>query len=289
MITVLGVLQRTETWFRDKGVPSPRLDAELLIAHVLGIERLQIYLNFDRPVTPAELDALRPLVARRGAREPLAYITGSRGFHRLDLDVEPGVLVPRPDTETLVEAALSWIGVVDAPVFVADVGCGTGAIGLALATSEPHVRVYAIDVADAALANTRRNVAKLGLGDRVGVLRGPLLTPIPAARPLDWVVSNPPYIPTPQIDALQPEVSKHEPRMALDGGRDGLAIYRALIPAARARARRGLLVEVGIHQAGDVGRMMAEAGFVDITTWQDFGGIDRVVGGRIPAGSSPAA
>lgn len=283
MTTLLEILQRTERWFRDRGVPTPRLDAELLLAHVLRTERLQLYLMYDRPMTDAELEALRPLVKRRGQREPVAWIVGSKGFHRLDLRVHAGVLVPRPDTEVLVDAALGWIGAPEGPVFVADVGSGSGAVGLAIAASLPTARVYATDVADAALANTRDNVAALGLADRVAVLRGPLLTPIPEARPVDWVVSNPPYIPSDAIDALQPEVSRFEPRLALDGGRDGLAVYRALVPAARARARQGLLVEVGHDQAAAVSALFTDAGFVDVRTWQDFGGHQRVVGGRVPA------
>lgn len=282
MIALLDVLRRTETYLRDRGVPSPRLDAELLIAHVLGVERLQLYLMYDRPLTEAELTALRALVKRRGERVPVAWLTGTRGFHRLDLAVHEGVLVPRPDTETLVEAALGWIGAPDAPVYVADVGTGTGAVASAVAAACVQARVYATDLSDAALANARENVTRLGLGDRVAVLKGPLLAPVPAHRPIDWVLSNPPYIPTRDLDTLEPEVSRHEPRLALDGGKDGLAIYRELVPAARARARRGLLVEVGAGQSPDVTRLLKQSGFVDVRTWKDLGGHDRVVGGRIP-------
>jgi release factor glutamine methyltransferase len=281
VIPLLDVLQRTERYFREHGVPSPRLDAELLLAHVLGTERLQLYLMYDRPMADDELERLRPLVKQRGAdRVPLAYLTGERGFHRLDLAVRPGVLVPRPDTETLVDAALGWIGLPTAPVYVADVGCGTGAVGLSIAAACPEARVYAIDVSDTAIATTKENVARLGLADRVGVLKGSLLAPVPPARPIDWVVSNPPYIPTREIDGLMPEVARHEPREALDGGRDGLEVYRALIPAAKARARQGVLVEVGAGQAPDVAGLFEKAGFREITRWKDFGGHERVVGGR---------
>lgn len=282
MTSLVEVLKRTETWLKERGSPTPRLDAELLVAHVLGLERLQLYLAYDRPLTEPELEALRPLVRRRGNREPVAYIVGHKGFHELDLAVGPGVLVPRPDTETLVEAALSWIGTPTEPVFVADVGCGSGAVGLSLAHARPAVRVYATDLADAPLATTRANVAALGLSDRVAVLKGNLLEPIPTARPIDWVVSNPPYIPTAVIEGLEPEVSRHEPRLALDGGPDGLDVYRALVPAARARARAGLLLEVGHDQADAVSALLTAAGFTDVTTWKDYGGHRRVVGGRVP-------
>jgi release factor glutamine methyltransferase len=282
---LLDILRRTETWLRNHGIEKPRLEAELLFAHVLGIDRMRVYLSYERPMSDEELERLRGLMRRRADREPMAYILGSWGFHKLDLVVKPGVLVPRPDTETLVEAAVDWIGPSTEPVFVADVGAGTGAVGLAIAHELPAVRLYAIDVSPTALEVTRANVAKLELSDRVAVLNGPYLQPVPATRPIDWVVSNPPYIPTRDIDALQPEVSKWEPRLALDGGRDGLAAYRELIPAARERARRGLLLEVGFDQADDVKALLTRHGFVDVRAWRDLGGHDRVVGGRIPSAS----
>lgn len=282
LLALLEVLRRTEAFLRERGVESPRLDAELLLAHVLGVDRLRLYVLYDRPFSPEELATLRPLVRRRGDREPLAYVLGHRGFHSLDLVVQPGVLVPRPDTEALVDAALQWIGPPDGPVYVADVGCGSGAVGLSLAAAQAEVRVYATDLSPAALACTKTNVTRLGLGDRVAVLNGSLLDPIPHGRPLDWVVSNPPYIRSAEIEALQPEVARHEPRLALDGGRDGLAVYVQLVPAARARARKGLLLEVGHDQAPALKALLTQHGFQDVRTWKDLGGIERVVGGRIP-------
>lgn len=280
-MTLVDVLRRTETFLRNKGVPSPRLEAELLLSKVLGLPRLQLYLAHDRPLTPGELDALRPLVARRGNREPMSWILGERGFHRIELAIEPGVLDPRPDTETLVEAALAEIPADSADsVYVADVGCGSGAVGLAIAAARPSVRVYAVDLDDTALRVTKANVAKLGLGERVAVLKGDLLDPIPAKRPIDWVVSNPPYVPTREIAELEPEVRVHEPRLALDGGPDGLDVYRRLVPAAFQRARRGLLLEVGHDQAARVADLLRRAGFGDLRTARDLSGIERVVGGR---------
>lgn len=287
MITVGEYLERTARWLRERGAPTPKVDADNLLSHLLGIERLQLYLMYDRPLTDDELAALRPLVRRRGQREPLAWITGHKGFHALDLLIQPGVLVPRPDTEVLVEAALEWIDADrgeddETPVYVADMGSGSGAVGLALAHAREVIRVYATDVADAALAVTKANVDKLDLGRRVAVLRGPWLDPIPANRRIDWVVSNPPYIPTRVIDTLQPEVSTFEPREALDGGRDGLVAYHELVPRVRARARKGLLVEVGHDQAEAVSALLTRHGFEEVRTWQDYGGHERVVAGRIP-------
>lgn len=280
IVRLVDVLTRSEAWLRRRGVESPRLDAELLLAHVLGMERLQLYLAHDRPMSGDELDALRPLLARRGQREPMAWILGHAGFHAIDLEVHPGVLCPRPDTETLVDAALEWIPAEADPVYVADVGSGTGAVGLAVAVARPGVRLYAVDLDERALANTRANVARLGLQQRVAVLAGDLLDPIPRNRPLDWVLSNPPYIPTRQLDGLMPEVSRHEPRLALDGGDDGMAVIKRLVPAAADRARCGVLLEVGDDQAGRVADLVRAHGFDEVETWRDLGGVRRVVGGR---------
>jgi release factor glutamine methyltransferase len=250
MRPLVEVLTTTTEWFRERGIPSPRLDAELILAHVLQLERVKLYLQFDRPLTDAELDALRPLVKRRGAREPIAWVLGTKGFHAHDFEVRPGTLVPRPDTETLVEALLARIpaGTADAePVYVADIGCGTGCIGLTIAAERPQVRLFAVDLSEPAIATTRANAERLGLKDRVAVLRGDLLAPVPANRPLDWIVSNPPYIPSGEIDDLAPEVSRHEPRLALDGGPDGLDVYRRLIPdAARAAASSSRLARASM-------------------------------------------
>ncbi len=281
MMTVVDVLKRTEGFLRDKGVPSPRLDAELILGHHLGLDRVQLYLEFDRPLHEDELAPMRDHVKRRGEREPLAWVLGTKSFWTLDLAAHKGVLVPRPDTETLVEAALALIPE-EGECFVADVGCGTGAVGLALASHRPGVKLFSTDISDAALLCTRDNVARLDLGDRVAVLKGALLEPVPDGRPIDIVVSNPPYIATADIDGLAPEIRDHEPRAALDGGADGLDIYRQLIPAAASRARTAVLVEVGVDQAEAVTQMMADAGLVDVETHSDLAGHPRVVQGMRP-------
>ncbi len=351
MKPLVEVLTTTTAWFKERGIPSARLDAELLLGHVLGLDRVKVYLSYERPLTDAELERLRPLVRRRGNREPLAWILGEKEFFGHAFVVTPGVLVPRPDTETLVEAALEWLseggssgdrggsaappvtppptakaslpwsaevaaeasakedadatpsdtaeatesgGVAgggalppqadtEPPIYVADIGSGSGCIGLTLALERPAVRVFAVDRSEEALAATRANVAKHGLEKRVAVLRGDLLAAIPAGRTVDWIVSNPPYIPTADLDTLQPEVRDHEPRGALDGGADGLDVYRILVPAAAARARKGVLVEVGAGQAPAVAAMMTAAGLSEVRIWKDLSGTERVVGGRRPA------
>ncbi len=281
MKTLGEVRAATVSYFESVGIPSARLDAELLLAKVLGLQRVQVYAQFERLLTEAELADLRPLVKRRAGREPLAWILGTKGFYEHDFEVRPGTLVPRPDTETLVELALAWIPTDADPVYVADVGCGTGCIGLSVAAARPGVRLYALDLSDVARDTTTANVAKLGLEARVAVLRSDLLAAIPASRPIDWVLSNPPYIPSADIPALAPEVSRHEPRLALDGGADGLDVVRRLVQQAAARARKGILLEIGAGQAPATSRILAAAGFVDITVRADLGGVERVVAGRV--------
>lgn len=284
MQTVKELLLKTEAFFKDLGLPRPRREAELLVGHVLGLERVQVYLEFDRPLQDDEVAGIRALVRRRANREPLVWLLGEVGFYSFDaLLVHKDVLVPRPDSERLVDAALEWIPA-DATPFVADVGAGSGAIGLALAQERPGLRLYAIDSSDAALANTRANVARLGLGDRVAVLKGDLLDPVPPNRPIDIVVSNPPYIRSADIADLEPEVSKWEPRLALDGGPDGLDVYRRLVPAAAARARQAVLVEIGFDQGDPVRRLFEQAGLVGVEVLPDLAGKHRVVRGRVAGG-----
>ncbi len=279
MTTLVDVLKRTEAFFRGKGIDTPRLDAELILGHHLGLDRVTLYMQFDRPLSEQDLAPMREHVRRRGEREPLAWVLGEKGFHKLDLAVHPGVLVPRPDSETLVDAALALIPE-DEECFVADICCGSGAIGLAIASERPRVKLFATDIEVAALNCTKENVQRLGLSDRVAVLRGSLLEPIPADRPIDYIVSNPPYIVSGEIDALAPEISQHEPRTALDGGIDGLDIYRQLVPAAAQRGQVAVLVEVGAGQASDVTDLMRAAGLTNLDTHKDLAGHERVVSGR---------
>jgi release factor glutamine methyltransferase len=277
VIPLLQILERTDAFLKKKGSASPRLDAELLLGHVLNLSRLDVYMNFERPLMEPELDALRPLVKRRGEREPMAYLLGKKEFWSIDFACAAGVLIPRPDTETLVEAALPFC---EGETFLADVGAGTGCVGLAIAKECPNLKLFSTDLAPEALALVKKNVASLEMQDRVAVLRGNLLEPIPVERRVDVVVSNPPYIPSKDIDGLEPEVSTHEPRLALDGGVDGLDCYRVLVPAAFDRAKRALLVEVGAGQAEDVAALFKAAGFVDVQTHADLAGVKRVVSGR---------
>lgn len=288
MPTIADILQKTEAWFRAREVPSARRQAQATVGLALGVEPLQLVLQHDKPLADDELERIRAIVKRRGAREPWAYIEGFAGFHAFEFVVRAGVLCPRPDTETLVEAALALIPEAADPVYVADVGSGTGCVGLSIAGSRPGVRLFATDVSDIALDVTRENVAAIELSQRVAVLRGPLLEPIPPGRPIDIVVSNPPYIPSADIDTLMPEVRDYEPRLALDGGADGLDVYRALIPAAARRARQAVLVEIGHDQGQDVMTLFREAGLHNVQVIKDLGGRDRVVSGLVHPVDAPS-
>lgn len=280
MVTLVDVLKKTELYFKSRGIPSPRLDAELIIGHHLGLGRVDLYMNYDRPFTDEELAALRPSVRRRGQREPVAYITGTKGFWTLDLHVAPGVLVPRPDTERLVELALEQIEP-DEDCFVADICCGSGAIGLALASERPNLKLFSTDVSPSALECTRQNAITLGLKERVAILKGHLLEAIPENRPIDYIVSNPPYIASAVLETLEPEVAKHEPREALDGGGDGLDFYRELVPAAAKRARRAVFMEIGYDQGAAVSDLFQRANLKDVRVVQDLAKNDRVVVGIV--------
>jgi release factor glutamine methyltransferase len=280
--TVRELLGPARDYLEQKGVPSPRLDAEYLLAHVLAVGRLDLYLDHDRPLEPAEIDRLRELVRRRGRREPLAYILGSWSFYGLELRCDARALVPRPETEILVDRCLVLLADADAPSIV-DVGTGTGAIALALAARLPEAKVTAIDISPAALALAAENATANGLADRVELLEGDLLAPV-AGRRFDLVASNPPYV---AADAdVDPEVSGYEPAAlavyADDGGR---AIHARLASEAQATLRPGghLVIEVAEGQAAWLAERLAALGYTDVELTRDLRGVDRVVSTRWPA------
>ena len=273
--TTLKVLTWTREYLTAKGVENARLEAEWLLCAATGLDRVGLYLNYDRPLSDAELAAYRAMVGRRARREPLQHILGTQEFCGLEFEVTPDVLIPRHDTETLVSAALARA---PGATSVLDVGTGSGCIAVVLARQLPEARVTAVDLSGAALEVARRNGEKHGVV--VEFLHGSLLEPV-AGRCFDLIVSNPPYIPTADIAGLEPEVRDHEPLGALDGGKDGLDAYRSLIPAALACLDPGgwLMVEVGIGQAAAVAALFTAIGFAGIFTARDPGGIERVVGG----------
>jgi release factor glutamine methyltransferase len=278
--TLLKVLNWTKGYLAEKGVENARLEAEWLLCEALALDRVGLYLNFDKPLTDAELGTFRAMVGRRAKREPLQYILGSQEFHGLDFVVTPDVLIPRHDTEVLVDEALKRARP-DAAIL--DIGLGSGCIAISLATALPGASVCGVEQSPGALAIARDNAARLGASlETVG---GSLFEPLQGRR-FDLIVSNPPYIPTRDLDTLEPEVREHEPLGALDGGADGLAFYRAIIPSSRDHLTPGgwLLVEIGINQGPAVKELFAAHGFAAIFSAPDPAGIERVVGGQLPQG-----
>jgi release factor glutamine methyltransferase len=275
--TVLKVLNWTKGYLAEKGVENARLEAEWLLGAALGLDRVGLYVNFDRPLNEAELAACRGMVARRARREPLQYILGTQEFMGLEFKVTPAVLIPRHDTEVLVTEALRRGAEAKK---VLDIGVGSGCIAVALAKQLPAAEVCGVEQSTAALAVAERNAARHGVAVRL--IPGSLFEPCRGER-FDLIVANPPYIPTAELAALQPEVREYEPREALDGGEDGLDFYREIIPAAPDHLAPGgwLLVEVGIGQAPAVFGLFAETGrFAELFAAKDPAGIERVVGGR---------
>jgi len=248
--TIREVLDWTTQDFAGRGIASPRLDAELLVAKALGTDRVGLYLDLNRPLVDQERSAIRPLVARRRDREPVAYILGHRDFYGRRFSVTPAVLIPRPDTETLVEHALECIPQ-DEACRVLDVGTGSGAIAVTIAAERPLAFVMATDISEAALGVASDNAERLGVTDRIRFERADLLT---GEDQYDVIVSNPPYIARPDIGTLQAEIRNHEPIAALEAGEDGLDVVRALLPAAERATASGaqMLIEIGAGQAATV-------------------------------------
>lgn len=261
---------------------TPRLDAELLLAHALGWPRARLLAERDHRPEAAQAAAFRALVARRANREPVAYLVGRRAFYGLDILVDRRVLVPRPETELLVELAIEQARRIGAgraePLLIADIGTGSGAIPVALAAHLPHAALYAVDISADALAVAAANMAAYGLGERVRLLQGDLLGPLPS--PVDLLVSNPPYT---ILAEVEPNVYAHEPHLALEGGPDGADIYRRMLPALPGYLRPGaaVLLEIGAWQGELVaGLLRAALPGARVSVHRDLAGRDRVVMGQ---------
>lgn len=244
------LLKKGTTALRAAGIPSPRVDAEVLLSFVLGCDRLALYREPGREIAAAQVARFEELVARRAAGEPVAYLTGEKEFMGLRFTVTPAVLIPRPETELLVETAVSLLAGTAAPV-VADVGTGSGAVAVSLAVILPAAQVMAVDVSAAALAVARENACRHGVADRVAFYQGDLLVPFLAGgKAFDLVAANLPYVPSGEMAGL-PGPVRYEPALALDGGPDGLALYRCLVPQAARVLRPGghLLMEIDPRQS----------------------------------------
>lgn len=272
-LPLLEVLRGTERYLADRGVENPRLNAEHLLAHALGLKRMELYLQFDRPLTEADRAPLRDLVKRRGAREPLQHVLGTAEFHGRTFACDKRGLVPRPETEQLVEFALEITKTKTSPRIL-DTGTGSGVIALTLALEIPSAGVHAADISPDALALAAENAARHELAARISFHQADLLPP--GDTEFDLIIANLPYIPAGEIAALSPEV-RQDPASALDGGPDGLDLIRRLIDTAPARLAAGgaLLLEIGIGQADAVDAHLAARKFRDISVRPDYQNIPR--------------
>ena len=283
--TVLDVLRLSTGYLGEHGSTTPRLDAELLCAHVLGIRRLDVYLQFDRPLRDAELDAARELVRRRGRGEPVAYLTGVRDFYGRAFAVTPAVLIPRPETETLVGVALQHVlarsdGMRN--LRVVDLGTGSGCVAVSLAAEVAELRVVATDVSAAALEVAEDNARRHGVSERVGFALGSWGEALDGAA--DLVVSNPPYVTVDELAHADRDVRDYEPHVALLGGDDGLGAYRALIGSLRGKLAGGarVLLEVDPRRAELVRTLIAnEFAGSETTLVRDLAGRNRVVDAKL--------
>jgi release factor glutamine methyltransferase len=278
--TPLELIRLTTGYLARHGVESPRLDAEVLLGHVLGVSRIQLYVQFDRPLEAAEVERYRDLVRRRSRREPVAHLVGEREFWSLALTVDRRVLVPRPETELLVEAALEQM---DDAGRLADLGTGSGAILLALLSERPGWTGVGVDCSPPALEVAESNASRHGLGDRVRWVGGDLFGPLQGER-FGLIVSNPPYIPSAEIAGLQPEVAGYDPHPALDGGADGLEVLRRIAAGAPAHLLPGgtVAVEFGAGQHDAVRRLFEEAGFSNVAIRDDYEGRPRALLANAP-------
>ena len=275
-MTVLEILNRTKAFFEKKGVPDARLDAEYIISHGLGMKnRMDLYLNFEKPLSPAELDTLRPLVARRGNREPLQHIIGDTSFRGFIIKCDPRALIPRPETESLVDMAKEALKGIENP-FVVEIGTGTGAIAIACAKEIEGAKVLATDISEEALALARENAEANNLGDNatraaLTFAQGDLLDAVAAGTKIDCLIANLPYIPDGEKGKLQPEVDKFDPALALYGGADGLTLVRKLLQQTEGKLSSGasILLEIGSEQA-EVLKCEAAS-----YPWLEFAGIHR--------------
>ncbi|MGC8779898.1 MAG: peptide chain release factor N(5)-glutamine methyltransferase [Anaerolineae bacterium] len=271
---------------REAGCDSPQLDSALLMAHVLNVSKTWLYAHPHRHLTEAELSQFEALVRRRIRQEPIAYLVGHKAFYGLDISVSRDVLIPRPETELLVERVLEHVRHLqengERPI-VADIGTGSAAIAVAIAANAPQVKVYAVDISAGALAVAAQNIARYGLAGQVELLQGNLTDPLPVA--VDVIVANLPYVPAPQISSLPATVRDYEPRLALDGGPDGLQAFRAFFdglvragPEAKLRPGGRIYLEIGADQ-GPAVKLLAELALpgAEVYVLPDYAGRDRIV------------
>ena len=274
--TVLELLNLGSGYLEQQGCPTPRLDAEVLLCHVLNMDRVQLYVNFDRPLEVSEIDQYRYLLGWRGRRVPVSYLLGKREFYSKEFKVTRDVLIPRPETEILVEQAIKLVQPFIMPRVI-DLGTGSGVIAVSLALQISEIQVLAADISSQALAVAQENATLLGVEEKITFLQSDLFQKIPNDK-YHLICSNPPYIPTKDLSTLEPEV-RLEPKIALDGGIDGLDFYRRIIAQAPEYLISGghLVLEIGWDQGAKVIELGRTAGFVNCQIIPDYAGKDRVV------------
>lgn len=275
MLTVLEIIKRTTEFLDKRGVESARLNAELLIGHALGLKRMQLYLQFERPLSETDLEKIRPVVKRRGNREPLQYIVGETEFGGLKLKVDSRALIPRPETEYLLELLAPRLAV--APGTILDLGTGTGAIALALAKAYPAAVVTAVDQSAAALDLARENGVSCGMGERVRLLESDWFSALAAEEKFELIVANPPYLSEEETNATAPEVKNFEPLSALSAGANGAADLEIIFTQAHSRLIAGglLACETGIAQHAALLLLAAKIGYSRTESLKDLTGRDR--------------
>lgn len=281
MVTISHAVSLGTEILKNNNIDVPRLDAEIILSHILNLSRLEVIINGQREIDEASYTEYLRLIGLRANGMPAAYITGCREFMGLNFVVRPGVLIPRGDTEVAVERALDVCQKSGSSVEIADVGCGSGAIGISIAKLALNAKVTLIDISDDAVNTANVNAALNGVESRVTVYKGDLLKPV-YDKKFDIVISNPPYVESGLIPTLQREVRDYEPRLALDGGEDGLNFYRCLTPMAAGclKAEGMLIYEIGCSQASSVEAIMSKCGFRDISLYKDLAGLDRCITGR---------
>ncbi|MFO1019731.1 MAG: peptide chain release factor N(5)-glutamine methyltransferase [Planctomycetales bacterium] len=280
--TVSRILEWTTQHLKQHGSPNPRLDAEVLLAHARGCKRIKLYTDFDQPLTDAQRTVMRDLVKRRAQAEPVAYLIGRKEFYSLDFTVNSAVLIPRPETETLVMELIERARSANAPRIL-DLGTGSGCIAITTAVHLPTAQVTAVDISPDARQVAIGNAENHKVSDRVRCLEGDLYAPLTAGEQFDFVVSNPPYIPQAEMPALMADVRKHEPALALDGGAAGLEVITRLIAGASSRIVPGgwILLEIDPPQSAAVQQMLSQSGdFEKIQPVKDLAGEHRVIVGQ---------
>jgi release factor glutamine methyltransferase len=283
MHSVLEIIKKTTDFFAAKGVENPRHDAEVIIGHALGLKRMALYVQFERFLTEPELEKIRPLIKRRAQREPLSYVVGNTEFASVQLKTDRRALIPRPETEELVEHVLAECQLEADDLRLLDLGTGTGCIALSLAASLPEASVTAVDSSEEALALAKENAALNKLEARVRLLRSDWYAALGAEEPFDVIVSNPPYLTEQETAETQPEVREHEPFRALAAADSGMADLRRIITGAPRFLKPGglLALETGIAQHGELLTLLQQAGFPEPRSLRDLSGRDRFLLARL--------